>query len=75
MIYKNYRRVFLASDRIFREYAQSVLFANYHNGAPVLSVDDIVARCEVVSEAVRAKYDYFLDILYRPINMKKFNII
>ena len=49
-------------DLVIGEYTQAGLDAQYDNGATVPSVDDIVACCEAMSEAVRVKYDHSLDI-------------
>jgi arylformamidase len=62
-------------DLVFGEYTQADLDAQYDNGATVPSVDDIVACCEAMSEAVRAKYDHSLDIPYGPSGMEKLDII
>ena len=65
----------MEGDLVFGEYTQAELDSQYDNRAAVPSVDDIVARCEAMSDSVRAKYDHSLDIPYGPSDMEKLDII
>ncbi len=46
-------------DRLFGEYDQVVPVAYYDNVATAPSMNDIITRCEAMSEEVGAKYEFF----------------